>query len=115
MVSSPFPHFHRSEFNLYDSPQAQMYYLESTDGIEPAGDGAVTFCRYASTNISAGIIYSGLYKVCVTGFPFESIKSEKERNKFMESVMLFFNAVQKRSTERTNPLQTNTRTKKDIQ
>ncbi len=114
MVNSPFPHFHRAEFNLYDSPQEQMYYLESADAIEPAGDGAVTFCRYASTNLSAGIIYSGLYKLCITGFPFEVIKSEKERNKFMESVMMFFNSAHKQSTERSNPIQTNTRIKKDI-
>jgi hypothetical protein len=68
-----------------------MYYLESADAIEPAGDGAVTFCRYASTNLSAGIIYSGLYKLCITGFPFEVIKSEKERNKFMELSAEFMN------------------------
>lgn len=97
MVSSPFPHFHRNEFSLHDSPQAQMYYLESTDVIEPAGAGAVSFCRYASTNMSAGVIYSGSYKVCVTGFPFESIKSEKERNKLMESVLLFFSTSQKKN------------------
>ena len=95
MVSSPFPHFQRAEFKLYDEPQDKMYYLESVDAIEPTGDGAVTFCRYATTNLSAGIIYAGAYKLCITGFPFESIKSEKERNKFMESIMLFFDATQK--------------------
>lgn len=72
------------------SPTRFSYSLESTDAIEPAGDGAVTICRYAGTNLSAGVAYSGNYKVCSFGFPFETIQSEKERNRLMESVLDFF-------------------------
>jgi len=92
MVNSPFAQFNQAEFEFYDKPNKVSYSLESTDAIEPAGDGAVTICRYAGTNLSAGVAYSGNYKVCSFGFPFETIQSEKERNRLMESVLDFFNA-----------------------
>ncbi|MBN2766212.1 MAG: N-acetylmuramoyl-L-alanine amidase [Paludibacteraceae bacterium] len=97
MVSTPFSHFQRSEFSLYDSPGKEMYHVESTDCIDPAGNGAFSFCRYTGTNMSAGIIFRGNYRLCILGFPFESIKSEKERNKLMGSVMSFF------SNQKINP------------
>ena len=92
MVNSPFAQFNQAEFEFYDKPNKVSYSLESTDAIEPAGDGAVTICRYAGTHLSAGVAYSGNYKVCSFGFPFETIQSEKERNRLMESVLDFFNA-----------------------
>lgn len=95
MVNSPFPQFNRAEFSLFNVPNKYNYYLESTDAIEPAGVGAVTVSRYTGTNQSAGIVYSGKYKICAFGFPFETIQSEKERNRLMESVLTFFQQLQK--------------------
>jgi hypothetical protein len=80
------------EFHLIQNFAPSNLNRDDTDAIEPAGDGAVTICRYAGTNLSAGVAYSGNYKVCSFGFPFETIQSEKERNRLMESVLDFFNA-----------------------
>ena len=91
-VSSPYAQFGRTEMDFYVEPNSESYYLESADAIDPAAGGAVTVCRYAGSNLSAGVAYSGLYKICSFGFPFETIKSEKERNKLMEYVLDFFNA-----------------------
>lgn len=93
MVNSPFPQFNRAEFAFYDQPNKTSYYVESVDAIEPAGDGAVTVCRYSGTNLSAGVVYAGKYKTCSFGFPFETIQSEKERNRLMESVLTFFSSA----------------------
>ena len=92
MVNSPFSQFGRAEMEFYDHPNSDSYYLESTDAIDPAGDGAVTISRYAGSNLSAGVAYSGTYKTCSFGFPFEAIKGEKERNRLMDYVLDFFNA-----------------------
>lgn len=90
MVNSPFSQFNLAEWEFYDAPNKISYYVESTDAIEPAGDGAMTVCRYSGTNLSAGVAYSGKYKTCSFGFPFETVRSEKERNRLMESVLMFF-------------------------
>jgi len=64
--------------------------VESPDAIEPVGDGSFTICRYAENNSSAAVAYSGAYKTCCFGFPFETIQSEKDQAKLMESVLSFF-------------------------
>jgi len=90
-VSSPYAQFGRTEMDFFDEPNSESYYLESADAIDPAAGGAVTVCRYAGSNLSAGVAYSGAYKICSFGFPFETIKTEKERNRLMEYVLDFFN------------------------
>ena len=90
MINSPFPQFSRAEFAFHDQPNRSSYYVESVDAIEPAGDGAVTICRYSGTNLSAGVAFAGKYRICSFGFPIETIQSEKERNRLVESVLMFF-------------------------
>lgn len=97
MVASPFHQFSRAEFKYYNEPNSTSIFAESVDAIEPADMGAFTICRYKGTNLSAGVAYSGSYKCCSLGFPFEVIESEKERNKFMNSMLNFF-AVKKSKT-----------------
>ena len=46
-------------------PKSTAFYELRAKG----GAGAVTVCRYAGTNLSAGVAYSGNYKVCSFGFP----------------------------------------------
>ncbi len=87
--------FNQSSFNIYNLANKTSYYIETADVIEPASHGAFTFCRYLSENLSAGVAYNGNYKVCVLGFPFETIISEKERNKLMESILHFFSRKSK--------------------
>ena len=75
---------------LYTEPNENSYFVESTDVIEPAGNGSLTICRYSNSNLGAGVAYLGQYKTCLFGFPFETIQSEKERNKLMSSILSFF-------------------------
>ena len=97
MVGSPYHQFARSEFNYIDEPNTNSIFAESVDAIDPANIGAFTICRYTGTNLSAGVAYSGKYKVCSFGFPFEIIESEKDRNKLMYSVLNFLNQKRKNS------------------
>ncbi|HLP04794.1 MAG TPA: hypothetical protein VK152_05115, partial [Paludibacter sp.] len=90
VVSSPFKAFRKSAFSYFDTPNAVSYYVESPDAIEPADLNAFTICRYAENNKSAAVAYAGRYKVCAFGFPFEAIRSERDRVGLMESVFLFF-------------------------
>jgi hypothetical protein len=90
VVNSPHNTFRKTNFSYFDKPNSDLYYVDSPDGIEPAGEGSYTFCRYSENNISAAVAYSGNYKVCAFGFPFETIQSEKERYKLMEDIISFF-------------------------
>jgi hypothetical protein len=90
IVSSPIKSFRKTDLSYFNEPNPISYYVESPDAIEPVGEGGFTICRYAENNTSAGVAYSGAYKTCCFGFPFETIQSEKERAKLMESVLSFF-------------------------
>lgn len=92
IVSSPYKIFKKNDISYFDQPNSTSYYVESPDAIEPIGEGSFTICRYVENNTSAAVAYSGNYKTCAFGFPFETIQSEKERAKLMESVLSFFNA-----------------------
>ncbi len=89
LVNSPCIAFRKSEFSYFDQLNSVSYYVESPDGIEPSDVGGYTICRYSEDNISAGVAYSGSYKVCAFGFPFETIQSEKDRARLMDSILLF--------------------------
>ncbi len=91
VVPSPFLQFGRTNFSYYNQPNDKSIFVESVDAIEPTGGGAVTIARYKGTNNSAAVAYFGKYKCCSFGFPFETIESEKERNRLMNSILNFFN------------------------
>ena len=94
IVDSPNRSFRKMKMSYYDHPNSTSYYVQSPDAIEPVGgEGGFTICRYAENNLSAAVTYSGKYKTCVFGFPFETIDSEKNREKIMESVLKFFFTV----------------------
>lgn len=90
MVQSPFKPFLKDDFSYYDQPNQLSYFIESPDAIEPADNNGSTICRYTENNLSAGIAYSGLYKICAFGFPIETITSENERLKLFKSILYFF-------------------------
>jgi len=92
IVNSPNRFFKKGNISYYDQPDVNSYYVESPDGIEAVGENGFTICRYAENNISAAVAYSGKYKTCAFGFPIETIKSEKDRAKIMESVLSFFSS-----------------------
>ena len=90
IVNSPVSFFKKADLSYYDQPNSTSYYVESPDAIEPACDGCFTICRYAENNLSAGVAFSGLYKTCAFGFPFEALQSDNDRSTLMESILLFF-------------------------
>lgn len=100
VVSSPFKAFEKVNFNYFSQPNSTSYFVESPNAIEPFGEGAYTFCRYAENNTSAAVAFSGKYKVCAFGFPFEVIENEKDRFDLMKDVLNFFQFGEKVSTKR---------------
>jgi hypothetical protein len=76
-----------ADFNSGFSPA--IYSVESPDAIEASGKGAKTIMRYTQNNTSAGVAYSGSTHTVVIGFPFETIKSETERNTLMKQILNF--------------------------
>ncbi|NDW08968.1 xanthan lyase [Dysgonomonas sp. 520] len=86
-VTSPFEI--KGDYTFYNRPNPKNYVVESPDGIEPVGNNAFTIFRYSENNISAGIAFKGKYKTCVLGFPFESLKSETERDALMQHILIF--------------------------
>ncbi len=84
------PHFDGSfSFNTGFSPS--VYTVEAPDAIEPSGKGAVCVFRYTENNASAGIAFRGGYNNVITGFPFESIPDEKDRDVLMNQILEFLN------------------------
>lgn len=67
-----------TDYNLMQYP------VESPDGIEPYSESAETIFRYSENNVSAGIFFNGKYNVVALGFPFESIKQQKQRDRLMK-------------------------------
>lgn len=90
-ISSPYVHLQRSDFAFYNFKNKYNYHIESADILEPMGAGAVGIYKY-DNNKTAGVAYVGKYRMCVLGFPFETIKNEKDRNKHMEGILNFLNA-----------------------
>lgn len=89
-VASPFSAF-SGVYNWYNELNEESYVIESPDGIEPASADAFTIFRYSENNLSAGVAYNGDYKTCILGIPFESVKTQEERDQLMRSVLTFFN------------------------
>ncbi|MDR3286660.1 MAG: xanthan lyase [Prevotellaceae bacterium] len=80
------------DYEFHNTLNQQSYVVEAPDGIEPADNSAATVLRYSENNISAGVAYKdNVYKTCVLGFPFETIKTDEERNNLMLKILNFFN------------------------
>lgn len=88
-VSSPFAVL-SGNYEYFNELNADSYVVEAPDAIEPASKDAYTVMRYSENNLSAGVAYSGAYKTCIVGFPFESIRTASERDVFMNAVLTFF-------------------------
>ncbi len=89
-VASPFPAL-SGNYTYHNELNADSYVVESPDAIEPATKDAHTVMRYSENNLSAGVAYQGDYKTFVLGFPFESIRTDSEREALMNAVLTFFN------------------------
>lgn len=81
-----------TNLQFYNTLNSDFYAVESPDAIKASDERGATILRYSENNIPAGIASNRYgYKTVVVGFPFETIKSETERNEFMQRVMDFFN------------------------
>ena len=100
MVPSPFKPFGWQErFSFTVSPTPDSYAVESPDAIRPSSPTGATIMRYDENGLSAGVAYSrpiatstSRYadsRVVSMGFPFETIRGAKARNRLMADVMHF--------------------------
>lgn len=67
---------------------ASCYAVPSPDVLVPLDDAFVSFI-YNGNRKSAGVAYSGDYRVLSTAIPFESIADEAKRKKLMGAIMRF--------------------------
>lgn len=88
-VASPFAQLN-GKYDFFSELNSESYAVESPDALEPADKDSYTVFRYSENNLSAGVAYSGDYKSCVLGFPFESLKTSSQREQLMKSVLDFF-------------------------
>jgi hypothetical protein len=78
-------------FAFNTEPSEEIYPVESPEVVQPADKKAFTILRYTHSQESAAVAYEGAYRSVIVGFPIETIKDEKQRAKFMESVLNFLN------------------------
>ncbi|NDW12514.1 xanthan lyase [Bacteroides sp. 214] len=88
-VPSPFTAL-TGNYSYYDELNADSYVVESPDAIEPVGENSFTVFRYSENNLSAGVAHKGSYKTCILGFPFETVKTKKEKENLMKAILTFF-------------------------
>ena len=90
-VASPFPML-TGNYTYHNELNEDSYVVEAPDAIEPASKDAYTVMRYSENNLSAGVAYQGDYKTYIMGFPFETIRTEAERETLMKAILTFFNS-----------------------
>ena len=90
-ANSPYRQFFGlNDFSYHDRPNEVSYYVESPDAIEPAHPKAVTVCRYGENNRSAAVAYKDTYRLCIFGFPLETITDKNAGEALMKGVLSFF-------------------------
>jgi hypothetical protein len=112
IVTVPFPKielirnagvdFEHAAIPLYTQPNNQEYFIESGVAFRKVMDAAFPICRYQDSTFNAAVAFAGQYNIVTFGFPFEVIKSEKDRNETMKSVLDFFstsNELEENATE----------------
>jgi hypothetical protein len=65
-----------------------VYTVEAPDALNPVKD-SYTILRYKDNSFSAAVGHKGEYNTVITGFPFESIIEQKQRNYLMKKVLEF--------------------------
>lgn len=90
-VSSRYKQFCSGKYEFHNELNAECYAVESPDCIyEVDKDCSATILRYEENNLIAGVAYAPEeYRTVAIGFPFETIKTEKDRNKLMKEVLEF--------------------------
>ncbi|MGM9736358.1 MAG: xanthan lyase [Candidatus Cryptobacteroides sp.] len=74
-----------------NTPNPDIYCVESPDGIVPSDDRGRTFARYADTGVSAGVSFEGDgYRTVCYGFPLECLIDEKDLYDTISATLEFF-------------------------
>jgi hypothetical protein len=76
-------------FDFVTEMNDTIYNAEAPDALKPV-NGGQTLLRYTENYFSAATGYNGYYSVVALGFPFETIKDERDRNKIMKAVINYF-------------------------
>jgi hypothetical protein len=76
-------------FDFVTEMNDTIYNAEAPDALKPV-NGGQTLLRYTENYFSAATGYNGDYSVVALGFPFETIKDERDRNKIMKAVINYF-------------------------
>ena len=66
-----------------------IYAAESPDAIEPADKRSQTAFRYSENNTSAAVMHRGEVRSVVSGFPFETLLLQEERDRLMKQILDF--------------------------
>jgi hypothetical protein len=91
-VTTRFKELEKGNYSFSNELNADCYVVESPDSFYPSDDSrGCTFMRYSENNLVAGTAFDNTtYRTVVIGFPFETIKTDKERNSLMRQVLNFF-------------------------
>ena len=85
-LRSTFP----SQVHFVQDYHPLIYKVESPDAIEPKGENSIVLFRYSGDNKSAAVGYHGNYRSIVMGFPFETIRTEKERDDLIGNILKYW-------------------------
>ncbi len=77
----------RYSFNT--GSETDIYAAESPDAIEPSDKRSLTAFRYSENNTSAAVIHMGEVRTVVSGFPFETLLLQEERDMLMKQILDF--------------------------
>jgi Fibronectin type III domain len=75
-------------FSFTTEMNDSIYNAEAPDAIKPINNSN-TLLRYSENHYSAAVGYKGDYSVISFGFPFETIKSDEERNSIMAAILKY--------------------------
>lgn len=79
----------KTTFSFYALPNDTCYFVEAPDIIEPTDKQAHRLLQYTESGKGAGLLYKESYGIALFGFPFETIKKERQRNKLMQITLDF--------------------------
>lgn len=88
-VVAPVPAFSRGDYEFCERPTETLYGVESPDALRPVGERSFAVMRYADTGLTAAVANDGERRTFVMGFPFETIRSEEQRERLMRDVLYF--------------------------
>ena len=85
------------QFSFRKEKNPYVYAVENPDGIRPADRNGRTVLKYRSSNLGAGVFYTGEgYCAASFGFPLETVEDPAVMQKIMGASLSFFASQQKK-------------------